>query len=85
MWLSADVMRIMLYITLFGMALLSALYLSRRILTLPEYFKYSLLILFVPLLGPFLVILSQPGQPIPPLSARERRLKRQSSRKFWPF
>jgi hypothetical protein len=67
------------------MAFLAALYLSRRSLSLAEYLKYCLLILFVPLLGPFLVILARPGKPALPLSARERRIKRQNWRRLWPF
>jgi hypothetical protein len=44
-----------------GMALLAAFYLRQRDLTLYEYISWGMLILFVPLLGPFLVILSRPG------------------------
>lgn len=63
MLVSPDVMRSLLILGLFGMALLAAIYLSRRSLTLQEYLVWGLLILLVPLLGPFLAILFAPGKP----------------------
>jgi len=45
-----------------GMALLAAFYLRRRELTIAEYIGWGLLALLLPLLGPFLVILYQPGK-----------------------
>jgi hypothetical protein len=63
MLVSPDDMRYLLIMFLFGMALLAALYLSRRSLTLREYLAWGLLILLVPLLGPFLAILCAPGRP----------------------
>jgi hypothetical protein len=56
-------MRVLLVICLLGMTLLGGLFLRRRDLSLPEYISWGLLLVFIPLLGPFLVILSQPGKP----------------------
>ena len=70
MLLSADVMRFLLDACMVGMALLALLYLRRRTLTLTEYFGWGLLIVLVPLLGPFLVILLKPG------AAREKAATR---------
>lgn len=61
MSITPDVMRTLLALCILGMALLSALYLRQRDLSLSEYISWGLVILFVPLLGPFLVILSRPG------------------------
>jgi len=59
---SPDLMRALLVIGLAGMVLLAALYLRGRELSAYEYLAWGLLLL-VPLLGPFLVILSAPGAP----------------------
>lgn len=61
--ISPDVMRSLLFICLLGMALLAAAYLRRRNLSLSAYLGWGLLIVLVPLLGPFLVILLRPGEP----------------------
>lgn len=61
--ISPDIMRILLYLCLLGMALLAAFYLRGRSLSRLEYLKWGLLLLLVPLLGPFLVIISTPGKP----------------------
>jgi hypothetical protein len=61
MILSPDLMRFFLVFCLVGMAVLAALYLRGRTLSLFEYLSWGLLLL-VPLLGPFLVILMQPGE-----------------------
>lgn len=97
MLISPDVMRALLWLCLIGMALLAAFYLRQRSLSIYGYLGYSLLILLVPLLGPFLVILSRPGaaRPSPadeviegklsqpPLTARERRERRERRPKLW--
>ncbi len=57
-----DVLRALLLLCLAGMALMAALYLRHRKLSLSEYIAWGLLALFIPILGPFLVILSQPGK-----------------------
>ena len=62
--LTANTMRILLFICLLGMSLLAAFYLRSRRLTFQEYIGWGLLIVLVPLLGPFLVLLAAPGKPI---------------------
>jgi len=61
MLISPDVMRILLLACLIGMAILAALFLRMRSLSIPAYLGWGLLIILVPLIGPFLVILLQPG------------------------
>jgi len=62
MLLTPETMRFLLLVSALGMALLAAFYLRRRELTIAEYVGWGLLALLLPLLGPFLVILSQPGK-----------------------
>jgi hypothetical protein len=59
-----DVIRLLLAIGLLSMAILAIVYLRRRELTIKEYIGWGLLIVLLPLLGPFLVIFSQPGKPV---------------------
>ena len=61
--LSADTLRLLIWLTILGMALLGGLYLSGRHMSRWEWVGWIMLLLFVPLLGPFLVILSGPGRP----------------------
>lgn len=61
MYITSDVMRTLLAMCILSMALIAAIYLRHRDLSLSEYISWGLVILFVPLLGPFLVILSRPG------------------------
>ena len=61
MWLSADLMRTFLVLCLFGMAMLAEFYLRERKLTFGAYMGWGLLLVLVPLVGPFLVILARPG------------------------
>lgn len=56
-------MRALLVVFLLTMSLLGGFFLRRRDLTLTEYVSWGLLLIFLPLLGPFLVILSRPGRP----------------------
>ncbi len=65
MLLTPVVLRIMLVICLLGMALLAAFYLRRRSLSLAAYLGWGFILVFVPLLGPFLVILARPGKAVP--------------------
>lgn len=58
---SPEFMRACLLICLCGMALVSALYLRERRLSVAAYLGWGLVILLVPLIGPFLVILARPG------------------------
>jgi len=64
MGISADLMRLFLAACLLCMALLAAFYIRRRELTYPEYFGWGLVILLVPLFGPFLVIYLRPGRAV---------------------
>ena len=59
---SPDIMRVLLLICLLGMAVLAALFLRQRSLSLSAYLGWGLLIVLLPLLGPFLVLLSRPGK-----------------------
>ena len=64
MWLSPDVMYLLLFLAALGMVLIAAFYLRRRSLPLPNYLAWGVLLVFVPFLGPFLVILLRPGRPL---------------------
>jgi hypothetical protein len=66
MLLTSEVMRALLVICVLGMALLAALYLRKRQLTVGEYIGWGLLAVMLPLLGPFLVILYKPGKHLAP-------------------
>ena len=63
MLISPDTMRIFLLVCLVSMQVMAAFYLQRRRMTFMEYLGWGLLALLLPALGPFLVILSAPGQP----------------------
>jgi hypothetical protein len=58
-----DLIRIILLAVIVAMALLAFIYLRQRDLSTSEYIRFGLLALFVPLLGPFLVIVLRPGDP----------------------
>jgi hypothetical protein len=68
MALSPDLMRVLLTICLLGMALLASFFLRQRKLTVVETLAWGMLILLVPLLGPFLVILLRPGSKSSPIT-----------------
>ena len=70
-----DVLRFFLAVFLVGMALLAFLFLRRRELTMKESLAWGLLIVLVPLLGPFLVMVLRPGTP---LRASQPRVKPRS-------
>jgi hypothetical protein len=61
MLLSADWMRLLLCLCLIGIAILAAFFLRGRSLSLPAYLGWGALIILLPLIGPFLVVLIQPG------------------------
>jgi hypothetical protein len=63
MGLSSDVMLLLLLLAALGIALIAAFYLRRRTLSLPEYLAWGALLVFVPFLGPFLIIVLRPGRP----------------------
>jgi hypothetical protein len=77
MLLTRELMRLLIIVCLVGMALLAVFYLRTRRMTLVAYISWGLLALLVPLLGPFLVILSQPGERIPRL--RKNKTRRRGS------
>lgn len=58
---SPDLMRALLVFCLAGMAILAVLFLRTRRLSFSSFLLWGLLALFVPLIGQFLVILSNPG------------------------
>ncbi len=72
MFVSADFMRLLLTLTVLGMAMLAAFFLRKRKLTLSQYLAWGLLAVLLPLVGPFLVIALAPGKPHP---ARSRLRK----------
>jgi hypothetical protein len=61
MLLSADWMRLLLCVCLIGIAILAAFFLRGRSLSLLAYLGWGALIILLPLIGPFLVVLIQPG------------------------
>lgn len=75
--LSRETMHLLIIICLVGMALLAVFFLRTRRMTLSSYIAWGLLALLLPLLGPFLVILSQPGERIHRL--RKRKTRRRGS------
>ena len=62
MLLSAELMRLFLLLCFLGMALVAGFYLRGRELSFSAYLGWGMLLVLVPLLGPFLVIMAQPGQ-----------------------
>lgn len=77
--LSPTIMRLLLLFCLLGMELLAAVFLSRRRMKFWAYVGWGLLAAIVPVLGPFLVVLLQPGHAaVTSLSARHRRRTRRS-------
>jgi len=63
MGLTPQVMLLLLFMAALGMALIAAFYLRRRSLPLPHSLAWGMLLVFIPFLGPFLVILLRPGRP----------------------
>jgi len=57
-------MRLLLELCLSGVAVLSAFYLRQRIMPVRAYLGWGLLVVFLPLIGPFLVMLIHPGNSI---------------------
>ena len=60
MLLTSDVLRLLLFLGMFGMALMAAFYLHGRSLSLKGYLGWGALIVFLPVLD-LLVILLRPG------------------------
>lgn len=63
--MNADILRAVLVVFLALLYLMAMAYLRRRSLTPCQFLFWGLLALLVPLLGPFLVIASRPGRPLP--------------------
>jgi hypothetical protein len=59
--MNAEVLRLLLAVSLIAMYVLAMLYLRRRILSLGANLFWGLFALCIPALGPFLVILTRPG------------------------
>jgi len=59
--LAPETMRVLLGITVIGMALIAARFLYRRKLNLTGYLWWGALLILVPILGPILVIAAAPG------------------------
>ncbi len=76
MLISPVIIRILLVVSLLSMAGLSLFYLSRRRLSFLGYACWGAVALLIPFLGPFLVILSHPGEKQPdPRTRKEKVLK----------
>jgi hypothetical protein len=58
-----ETMRLLIIVCIAGMALMAACYLRTRSLRPSQVLAWALLILAVPILGPFMVIASRPGAP----------------------
>jgi hypothetical protein len=56
-------MKIWLFACLFGMVVIAVAYLRQRKLSTTAFLLWGLLALLLPVLGPYLVIASQPGEP----------------------
>jgi hypothetical protein len=56
-----EVIRILLLLCVMGMALIALFYLRRRNLSVREFTLWGLLALFIPILGPLIVITLRPG------------------------
>ena len=63
MWETTDTLRVLLYVVLFGMLLIAVLYLRQRKLSKAAYVLWGILALIVPVVGPYIVIASRPGEP----------------------
>jgi len=63
MWTPDEILRIMLFACLFGMVMVAIFYLRQRKLSTMAYLLWGLFAVVVPVLGPYLVIISRPGEP----------------------
>ncbi|NOY98233.1 MAG: hypothetical protein GXP40_03375 [Chloroflexi bacterium] len=70
--MNAEILRSLLVVYLVAAYVMAILYLRRRRLSFGEYTFWGLFALLVPVVGPFLVIFSQPGRG----SRRQRRASR---------
>ena len=60
--MTAGVVRTILLVDIFAMALLSIIYLRQRRMRWQAYCYWGLLAMLIPVLGPFLVISNRPGE-----------------------
>jgi len=60
--MAADVLRILLLVTIISMDILAVMYLVQRRMTTMEYLLWGLAALLLPLLGPYLVIATRAGE-----------------------
>jgi hypothetical protein len=60
----ADVLRVLIYVELFGMLLVAILYLRQRKLSTLAYVLWGVFALLLPVVGPYLVIVARPGEPV---------------------
>ena len=61
--ISPQTMRLIILLILMSMETLAVFYLRQRRISFFSYLGWGLLSLLLPAIGPFLVILSQPGRP----------------------
>jgi len=54
-------MRTLLDVCLIGMSMLAVFFLRRRRLSFQAYISWGLIALLLPVIGPFLIILTRPG------------------------
>jgi hypothetical protein len=64
--ISSEIVLALLTVCMIGEAILAALYLSTRSLSIPEILGWGMVIVLVPLLGPFLAIAIRPGRALQP-------------------
>lgn len=60
--MNADGVRLMLGITLMLLALLAIFYLRQRSMAWWEYLLWGMVAVFIPLIGPFVVMIIRPGK-----------------------
>lgn len=63
MWETAVTLRVILLAVLFGMLMIAVLYLRQRKLSTLAYVLWGIFALLLPVIGPYLAIASQPGEP----------------------
>lgn len=77
-----EILIALLIACMIGEAVLAALYLRTRSLSMSEYFGWALVIVLVPLLGPFLAIATRPGDAARPGQAGLPN--KAAQRRAWP-
>ena len=61
MLISPDLMRWLLLFGMLAMVILSALFLRQRRMSITAYALWGMLAIFIPILGPFMVVWIKPG------------------------